>query len=48
MGLGVASAFALGHPGHDLVGRDVVIAGDEGLDDRPPRRRHAVALRAQE
>ncbi len=39
VGLGVAPAFALGHPGHDLVGRDVVIAGDQRLDDGPPRRR---------
>ena len=40
-----ASPPRLGHPGHDVVGGDVVIAGHQRLDDRPPRRRDAVALR---
>ena len=47
VGVGVA-AVALGHPRHDLVGGDVVIAGHQRLDDRPPRRRDAVAARSQQ
>jgi hypothetical protein len=26
----------LGHPGDDLVRRDVVVTGQQRLDDRPP------------